>query len=67
MSLRWKTPCDERDPMTGEYYCPYMSEDGHVDCAYWCSDHPDEDYMPEEDDRSMEDELEFVEWGYTND
>lgn len=59
MSLRWRTPCDERDPMTGEFHCPYMDMDGYVDCVYWCSDRPDEDWTPEEGDRSMEEELVF--------
>ena len=49
MSLRWTTPCDEADPLTGKHYCPYMSEDGTVDCEYWCGAEEPEDY-PEEDE-----------------
>ena len=46
MSLRWHTPCDDRD-LDGNFYCPYMDSDGEVDCEYWCgADEPDDD--PEE-------------------
>ena len=53
MSLRKVTPCDERDPMTGQCYCPYMDMDGYVDCHYWCSAEEPEDY-PEIDADELE-------------
>ena len=47
-SLRTHTPCDERDPVTGQFYCPYIGMDGYVDCHYWCSAEEPADY-PEVD------------------
>ena len=48
MSIKAHTPCDERDPMTGEFYCPYIDMDGYVDCHFWCSPEEPADY-PEVD------------------
>ena len=49
MSLRWTTPCDEADPLTGKHVCPYMDSSGCVNCEWWCSaDEPDPD--PDTDD-----------------
>ena len=39
--MKMHTPCDERDELTGEYYCPYMDSSGYVDCEYWCHDESD--------------------------
>jgi len=48
--MKMHTPCDERDELTGEYYCPYMDSSGYVDCEYWCHDESDYDYVPEDED-----------------
>lgn len=48
MSLRWETPCD-----FGE--CPYMTQDGYVNCEWWCgADEPQDN--PEEWDEEWEEE-----------
>lgn len=31
MSLRWSTPCDYEG-----HVCPYMDNDGNVNCEWWC-------------------------------
>ena len=49
-TLRWTTPCDEADPLTGKHTCPYMDSMGEVDCERWCSAGSDEDYVPEEEE-----------------
>lgn len=43
-TLRANTPCDELDPMTGQFYCPYMDQSGYVNCEYWFGAGSDEDY-----------------------
>ena len=44
MSLRWSTPCDEPDPMTGRHICPYANGGDYVDCEYWCgAEEPEDD------------------------
>lgn len=61
MSLRKVTPCDERDPITGECYCPYMMDMvGYVDCYYWCSAEEPADY-PEVDAAELEEFQNFME------
>ena len=56
MSLRQHTPCDERDPITGLFLCPYCDGDSYVNCEYWCG-------AEEPEDRSMEDEQIYVYFG----
>lgn len=50
--LKAHTPCDERDPITGSFTCPYVDMDGYVDCHFWCQDIPEPDY-PELDSEEL--------------
>lgn len=59
--LRSHTPCDERDPLTGQFYCPYMDMDGYVDCQFWCQDIPEPDY-PEIDAEELEEFMSFADF-----
>ena len=57
--LKAHTPCDERDPITGQYECPYIDLDGYVDCQFWCQDIPEPDY-PEIDAEELEMYMSFA-------
>ena len=59
--LKAHTPCDERDPLTGQYECPYIDMDGYVDCHFWCQDIPEPDY-PEIDADELEEYQSFCDF-----
>ena len=43
MSLRSITPCDEVG-WDGLHHCPYVDDDGYVNCEYYCgADEPEDD------------------------
>lgn len=60
--LKAHTPCDERDPFTGSFTCPYIDMDGYVDCQFWCQDIPEPDY-PEIDAEELEEFMSFADFG----
>lgn len=60
MSLRWTTPCDEADPLTGQYVCPYMDSSGYVNCEWWCSAEEPEPDIEEDDLEPWEVEYEYI-------